>query len=147
VVLARVKQRAPGARIDGCLVAPMVTGACETILGVQRDPVFGPVVMFGLGGVLVEVLRDVAFRAAPFDAAEAHRMIREVRGAAVLDGVRGRPPADVDALAAALARLSVFAAAHADEIESLDVNPFIVRPRGEGGLAVDAVLLTRGSRR
>jgi acyl-CoA synthetase (NDP forming) len=144
-VLARVRQRAPGAAIDGCLVAPMVSGVCETILGVHRDPVFGPVVMVGLGGVLVEVLRDVAFRAAPVDPDEARRMLAELRGARLLEGVRGRPPADVDALVDALVRLSRFAAAHAGEIESLDVNPFIVRARGQGGCAVDAVLLRRGA--
>jgi hypothetical protein len=86
----------------------------ETIAGVVRDPTFGPVVMFGLGGVLVEVLKDVTFRAAPFDVVEAQRMIGEIRGFAILKGVRGAPPADVDALAAMLSRLSQFAADNAD---------------------------------
>ena len=121
----------------------MVTGGVETILGVQRDPVFGPIVMFGLGGLFVEALKDVTFRAAPFDEIEARAMIESIVAFPVLTGLRGQPPADLDALAAALSRLSRFAAANADTIESLDVNPFLVRP--EGALALDAVLVTRPS--
>ena len=129
------------AAIVGCLVVPMVTGGVETILGVQRDPVFRPIVMFGLGGIFVEALKDVTFRAAPFDEAEARAMIESVAAYPLLTGLRGQPPADLDALAAALSRLSLFAAANADTIESLDLNPFLVRP--EGALALDAVLVTR----
>ena len=140
-VVAACREAAPEARIDGCLVAPMVGGGVETILGVQRDPVFGPIVMFGLGGIFVEVLRDVTFRAAPFDEAEAHAMIRSITGWPVLTGVRGRPACDLDALAAALSRLSRFAAANEAAVESLDVNPFLVRP--EGAVALDAALVLR----
>ena len=93
-LIARAGAHAPDARIDGVLVAPMVSGGVETILGVVRDPVFGPVVMFGLGGIFVEVLKDVTFRIAPFGVDEARRMIREVRGYPMLQGVRGAPPAD-----------------------------------------------------
>lgn len=144
-VVANARERASGALIEGCLIAPMVSTrhGVETILGVTVDPVFGPVVMFGLGGVFVEVLKDVALRRAPFGIAEAHAMIRSIRGAAILDGARGAPPADVDALAAALSDLSRFAATHGDVLESLDINPFLVRPRGEGALALDAVLVAR----
>ncbi len=123
----------------------MVTGGVETILGIQHDPVFGPIVMFGLGGIFVEALKDVTFRAAPFDEAEAGAMIESVAAYPLLTGLRGRPPADLAALAAALSRLSCFAAANAGAIESLDVNPFLVRPEGEGALALDAVLVTRPS--
>ena len=140
-ILAAARTAQPDAAIDGCLVAPMVTGGVETILGVQRDPVFGPIVMFGLGGIFVEALKDVTFRAAPFDEAEARAMIREIAAFPVLTGLRGQPPADLDALAAALSRLSLFAAANAATIESLDLNPFLVRP--SGALALDAVLVTR----
>lgn len=139
-IVAAVSTAAPDAAIDGVLVAPMVRGGVECILGVQVDPVFGPVVMFGLGGVLVEVIGDVSFRRAPFDRDEARRMIDEVRGRRVLDGVRGAPAADVDALAAALVTLSRYAAANADWLESIDVNPFIVRAHGEGAVAVDALI-------
>jgi acyl-CoA synthetase (NDP forming) len=142
-LMQRAGDAEPNARIDGVLVAPMVSGGVETIVGVQRDPVFGPVIMFGLGGIFVEVLKDVTFRIAPFGIDEAHTMIREVKGYPLLEGVRGQPPADVDALAEALARLSVFAAANADTLESIDINPFIVRPKGEGAVAVDALILSR----
>jgi acetate---CoA ligase (ADP-forming) len=123
--------------------AGAAAGGIETIIGVIRDPAFGPVVMLGLGGVLVEVMGDVTFRRAPFDTDEAMRMIAELRGAAVFDGVRGRPPADTAALAEALAALSRFAHAHADEIDSIDVNPFLVRARGEGAVALDALIVRR----
>jgi acyl-CoA synthetase (NDP forming) len=133
----------PEARLQGVLIAPMVGGGVECILGVQRDPVFGPMVMFGLGGILVEALRDVSFRMAPFDLDEAHRMIDEIRARAILDGWRGRPPADIDALAAALVALSRFAAGAGDTLESVDINPFMVLPQGKGAMALDAVLITR----
>ena len=119
----------------------MIAGGVETILGVKRDPAFGPVVVFGLGGIFVEVLGDVTQRLAPFGVAEAHEMIREVKGFALLDGARGAAPADVDALAEALSRLSVLAHANADRIESIDINPFLVLPKGEGAFAVDALIV------
>lgn len=139
-ILSAAAQKAPDARVDGCLVAPMIGDGVETIVGVTRDPVFGPVVMFGLGGVHVEVLGDVSFRVAPFGEAEAQRMIDETRAAALLGGVRGRPPVDRDALARALSALSRYAAAHADRLVSLEANPFLVR--AQGALALDAVLVT-----
>jgi acetate---CoA ligase (ADP-forming) len=142
-LLERARARAPQARLDGVLVAPLVRGGVETILGVQRDPVFGPVVLFGLGGILVEVLKDVTLRIAPFDEDAALAMIREVKGYPILEGVRGQPRADIPALARALAALSVFAHANADALETLDVNPFIVLPEGQGALAVDALIVPR----
>ena len=100
-------------------------------------------VLFGLGGIFVEVLKDVTFRIAPFGLNEAYRMIDEVRGRTLLDGVRGQPAADMDALALALSQLSVYAAAHSDVIESIDINPFLVKAKGEGAVAVDALILTQ----
>lgn len=144
-MLERARAAHPEAAINGLLVAPMAGEGIETILGILRDPVFGPVVMFGLGGIFAEVLRDVTFRAAPFDAAEARRMIDEIKGRAVLDGVRGRAGGDVDALAETLAALSRFAAAHADDLETCDVNPFLLRPPGQGGVALDALLVGRAA--
>jgi acyl-CoA synthetase (NDP forming) len=146
-LLARAAEKRPDARIEGVLVAPMISGGVETIAGIVRDPVFGPVVMFGLGGVFVEVLKDVTFRAAPFDVEEAHRMIREIRGYAMLEGVRGAPPADVDALAAMLSALSRFAGANADSIESVDLNPVRVLEKGAGVMALDALIVPRTDRR
>jgi acetate---CoA ligase (ADP-forming) len=141
-VTARASKAPAQARISGCLVAPMApAGGVETILGAQWDPVFGPVIMLGLGGIFVEAMKDVTFRLAPFDEAEARRMIGELRAAAVLRGMRGRPPADLGALAAALASLSRFAAAQGRALQSLDINPFLVLPEGHGALALDAVVI------
>jgi acyl-CoA synthetase (NDP forming) len=142
----RARAVAAGVAPEGVLVAPMVAGGVETILGVQRDPLFGPAVMFGLGGVFVEVLGDVAFRLAPFGLDEAHRMIRDIKGFKVLEGVRGAPPADLEALAEALVRLSVLAAAEVERIESIDVNPFLVLPEGQGAVALDALVVPRRGR-
>ncbi len=142
-VTGRARAACPEARLEGVLVSPMVTGGVEMILGVRRDPTFGPVVTCGLGGVFVETLRDAAFRAAPFDDAEAHRMVRELRGYPLLAGARGRPPGDVDALAAALAALSRFAAAHGGRLESAELNPVVVRPAGQGVVALDALIAPR----
>ncbi|UTW12419.1 acetate--CoA ligase family protein [Marinobacterium rhizophilum] len=141
-IMAVAKQAAPNARLDGCLVAPMVSNGVEVILGTYRDPTFGPVVMFGLGGIFVEVLKDVTFRVAPFGIEEARSMVGEIRGAAMLEGQRGQPPADVEALAQALSRLSVFAKQHESSLESIDINPFLVLPEGQGAVALDAVLVT-----
>ncbi len=142
-VIAAAGAAQPGAHVDGVLVAPMIKGGVECILGVQRDPVFGPVVMFGIGGILVEAIKDVSFRVAPIDEIEARAMVDEIRARRILDGMRGAPAADIDALAQAIAALSRFAAAHADQLESLDLNPFVVLPRGAGAVALDAVLITR----
>lgn len=141
-LVARAKAHDAKAEVRGTLVAPMV-GGVECILGVRRDPVFGPVVMVGSGGMLAEVIDDVAFGKAPIDDAQAKRMIAGLSVARVLEGARGRPRCDIDALAAAVAALSRFAAAHADVIDSVDVNPFVVLPEGEGGLALDALVIER----
>lgn len=142
-ISANVATNAADAKLDGMLVAPMISGGVECIIGVHGDPVFGPMVMFGLGGILVEVLKDVTFRAAPFGLDEAHRMIRDIAGYPVLEGVRGQPPADVDALAEALSRLSVYAAQHADAIDSIDINPFVVFEQGKGAMALDGLIVPK----
>jgi acyl-CoA synthetase (NDP forming) len=139
-LLARAAERAPGARVDGVLAARQVRGAVEIALGVTRDPVFGPVAMVGLGGVFIEVFRDVAFRRCPVDEAQAEGMIRALRGFPLLDGARGRPRADVPALARALVALSRFAAAAGPRLLSAEINPLMVLPEGEGVLAADAVI-------
>ena len=138
-LITNVQSNAPKAKIDGIIVAEMITGGIETVLGVTKDPVFGPTVMFGLGGVFVEVLKDVTFRVAPFGPEEAHRMIDEIRGRAVLDGARGAPPADLNALANAISKLSIFAAENSDTIQTIDINPFLALPKG--ALAVDALII------
>lgn len=132
----------PKAKIDGVLVGKMVSGGVEAILGVQRDPVFGPVVMFGLGGIFTEIMKDVTFRLAPFSEADAMEMIRSIKGFPLLDGARGRKKADQAALAKALSKLSIFAAANKDVLASIDINPVMVLPEGDGVAALDAVILT-----
>ena len=139
-LMTRAAERAPGARIEGALVAKQIKGAVEMALGLFRDPVFGPVAMVGLGGIFIEVLKDVAFRRCPFGVEEAEAMIRSLKGFPLLDGARGRPKADVKALAQALANLSAFGVAAGDRLTSVDINPFFVLPEGEGGYAADAVL-------
>ena len=144
-ILDAVRRHAPEARIDGVLVAPMAPKGVECIAGVHCDPVFGPVVMFGLGGVFVEVLKDVSFRLAPFGRDEALAMIREIKGYALLQGARGTPPCDVDALADALAALSRFAHARRDDFSSVEINPLLALPAGQGALALDAVVMRAGA--
>ena len=120
-----------------------VEGGVELILGVEVDPQFGPFVLVGLGGVLAELLQDVALRPAPVDETEAHAMLGELRGAALLRGYRGAPPVDVDAVAGAVSALSRFAAAHASELEAIDVNPLLALPQGRGVRAVDVLVVRR----
>ena len=135
---ATLLSRAPaGARVDGVLVARQVRGV-ECIMGIHRDPVFGPIAMFGLGGVFVEILKDVVFRRCPFGMAEAETMIRSIKGAPLLLGARGRPVVDIAALSTMLARLSVFAAQSGDTLSSIDLNPVFATP--DGAYAADAVL-------
>jgi len=142
-LIERAKTAQPDAKVDGVVVAQMIVGGVETILGVTVDPAFGPVVLFGLGGIFVELLGDVTQRLAPFGIDEAYEMMREVKGFALLDGARGAAPADVDALAEALSRLSVFAHDNAERIDSIDINPFLVLPKGRGAFAVDALIVPR----
>ena len=135
---ATLMGRAPaGARVEGVLVCKQV-GGVECILGIHRDPVFGPMAMFGLGGIFVEVMKDVVFRRCPFGVAEAEAMIRSIRALPLLTGVRGRPAVDIPALAAMLARLSVFAVQAGERLQSVDLNPVFAMP--EGAFAADAVI-------
>ncbi|NYT36567.1 DUF1254 domain-containing protein [Allopusillimonas soli] len=142
-IMAAVRVAAPEAHIDGVLVAPMVRGGVECILGVRRDPVLGPVVMLGSGGVNVELMGDVSFRLAPVDHGQAREMIGELKIAPLFSGFRGAPMADVDALADAIMRISRYALSAGSRLDSVELNPFVVLPKGQGGLALDAVLLTR----
>ena len=140
LLLARAKRAAPTAHIEGVLVAKQLQGGVECILGIHRDPVFGPVAMFGLGGIFVEVMKDVVFRRCPFGDDVAEAMIRSIKGAPLLLGARGRPPVDIKALAHMLARLSAFAHAAGPRLLSVDLNPVFAMPEGQGAFAADAVL-------
>ncbi|WP_447748848.1 acetate--CoA ligase family protein [Variovorax boronicumulans] len=134
----------PEARLDGALVARMLSGGVECIAGVHRDPVFGPVLMFGLGGIHVETLRDVSLRALPIVRDDALAMVRELRAFAILNGARGRPPVDLDSIADALCALADFAQRAGDSLDSAEINPLIARPQAEGGcVAVDALVVGR----
>jgi acyl-CoA synthetase (NDP forming) len=140
-MLARVRAAAPQARIEGVLVAPMRRGGVELILGSKRDPVFGPVVLVGLGGIFAEILQDVAIRPAPVDEAEALAMLRGLKAFPVLNGARGRPKADLAAAARAVAALSRFAAQQAATVAEVDINPLLVLPEGQGAVALDALII------
>jgi acyl-CoA synthetase (NDP forming) len=140
VLLARAKQAAPSARIEGVLVAKQMQGGVECILGIHSDPVFGPIAMFGLGGIFVEVMKDVVFRRCPFGVDVAEQMIRSIKGAPLLLGARGRPPVDIKALSQMLARLSAFAVAAGAKLQSIDLNPVFAMPDGQGAFAADAVV-------
>lgn len=136
----------PDARLDGALVARMLAGGVECIAGVHRDPVFGPVLMFGLGGIHVETLRDVSLRALPITRGDALAMVRELRAFAILDGARGRAPVDLDSIADALCALAGFALRAGDSLDSAEINPLIARPRADGGcVAVDALVVGRAA--
>ncbi|MBR0650126.1 acetate--CoA ligase family protein [Roseomonas terrae] len=137
-LMNRARSARPDAKLDGVLVAPMMRGGVETIIGTLTDPVFGPMVMFGLGGVAVELFRDVAFASAPLMPERAERLIDASRGATLLKGWRGGPSLDRAALVDALCALSRFAAAHRGEIDSVEVNPFLVRE--SGACALDALI-------
>ncbi len=146
--LRRRAERAAGRGqpVEGILVSELVRDGVEMVLGLAQDPLFGPVVMCGLGGVLVEVLGDVSFRVPPFSRQEAARMVGELRGAALLDGVRGAKPADVDALLDAIMNLQRLAMDLAgpnqpDGIAEVDINPLVVRPRG--AVALDALVVRK----
>jgi acyl-CoA synthetase (NDP forming) len=139
-VMAAARKHHPDARIEGVLVQEMAAGL-EVIVGAVNDATFGPTVAFGLGGIFTELLHDVTHGFAPFDAGTARTLIGEVKGAALLNGYRGRPALDVAALADALARLSLLIADHADRIAEIDVNPLFVREQGV--VAADALIVLK----
>ncbi|MBX9906005.1 MAG: acetate--CoA ligase family protein [Burkholderiales bacterium] len=134
----RLAAHLPGATLTGCVVQPMIRDGTELIVGCRWDAQFGPVVIIGSGGVLVEILDDVQMAVAPISSAHAHRLITGLRIAPVLAGVRGRPAADVAALADTIAKLSVLAAALGPRLVELDINPLLVRDSGAGVIALDA---------
>jgi acetyltransferase len=118
----------------------MAPPGLEVLVGMNRDPQFGPLLTFGLGGIFVETLKDVSFRLAPLSVEDAHQMLSEIRAGPLLDGVRGRPAADKAALAETLQRISQLVVAF-PEIAELDINPFVVYEAGQGGTAIDMRLV------
>jgi acyl-CoA synthetase (NDP forming) len=142
-ILDAARSIAPLEPGDGVLVQPMIAGGVETMIGVADDPLFGPLVGFGLGGVNVEILGDVRFRVAPLTDRDADELLHEIRGFPLLAGHRGHPPADLDALRDVLLRVSKLAE-EVPEISELDLNPVIALPPGEGCRIVDARIRVRG---
>ena len=140
LLIQRGKTAATHARLDGVLVAKQLNGGVECILGIHQDPVFGPVAMFGLGGIFVEILQDVVLHRCPFGPDVAEKMIRSIKGAPLLLGARRLPVADIKALAEMLSQLSAFAIAAGPRLQSIDLNPVLAMPQGQGAYAVDAVI-------
>jgi acyl-CoA synthetase (NDP forming) len=134
-IVASAKQHVPDAKVDGVAVQRMEKQGIEVIIGMTKDPQFGPVLMFGLGGVMVEILKDVAFRVVPINERDARQMINEIKGKPLLDGYRGSEPADIGKLEELLLKVSSFVEAH-PEVSELDLNPVFAYK--DGAKAVDA---------
>jgi acetate---CoA ligase (ADP-forming) len=141
-MLDSVRTKKPNANIEGLLVQQQMKGI-ECLLGISRDDQLGPTLVMGLGGVFVEILADVAIRIPPISSAEARRALENLKGARIFSGVRGASRADLDALADMAARLSWLAHDLRDDITEMDLNPVVVLPKGQGAVAVDALLVTR----
>ena len=141
-IVKNVEAAVPGAKIQGILIEQMAAKGVEVILGASRDPRFGPLMMFGLGGTMVEIFKDVSFRLAPMWRISAERMVRAIRSFKLLDGFRGAPPADFEAIIDTLLRLSFMVCNH-PEISELDINPLIVHPRGQGCSVADSRVMLR----
>ncbi len=143
LIVYRAQRYVPDARIWGCLVQEMVpTDGVEVLVGMSKDPQFGPLVTFGLGGILVEALKDVTFRVAPFGREDAEAMLDEIRAHSLLRGVRGRPPADRDALVETLLRIGQMVTDF-PEIVEMDINPLMVYEQGRGAVALDMRLVLK----
>ena len=136
-MLEQIKAVAPGAKVDGFSVQEMVRGQAEVIVGVRRDPQFGPIVIVGLGGVAVEILNDVAVATAPVSHAHVRKMIENLKTAPLFKGARGKPALDIDAIARAVERISWLAGDLDSRLIDLEVNPLIVGSEGKGVTAVD----------
>ena len=142
-IIENARQYNPAARVDGVLIEEMAREGIEVILGATRDPVFGPLCMFGLGGIFVEALKDVTFRLAPMWELSAENMIRSIKAYKVLKGLRGKPPSDIEAIKDCISRLSQLVSDH-PEISELDINPLIVYPDGHGCRVADSrIILAR----
>lgn len=140
LMVYRAQRYVPGAEIWGCLVQEMTPSGLEVLVGMNRDPQFGPLVTFALGGIYVEILKDATFRVAPFARSEAKQMLEEIRARALLEGVRGRPPADSAAIVDALLRIGQLVTDF-PEIVELDINPLMVFEQGQGAVAIDMRLV------
>ena len=134
-IISVIKKHQPSAKIQGVSVQPMARPATEVIIGMSKDPQFGPVLMFGLGGILVEILKDISFRIVPLTGRDANEMIREIKGYPVLEGYRGQEPANIAILEQMLLKVSEFVESK-PEIKELDINPIFAYR--DSALAIDA---------
>jgi acetyltransferase len=141
-IIENVKKLKPSVKIDGVIIERMAKGGVEVILGAVREPKFGPICMFGLGGTFVEAMKDVTFRLAPMWEISAEIMIQTIKAYSILKGVRGSPPCDIDAIKDCVLRLSQMVTEH-PEIAELDINPLIVYPQGEGCVVADSRILLK----
>ena len=144
-ILDRARAVGPDAAIEGVEVQQMVVGGTEMIVGVTRDPTLGPAVMVGTGGVFTEILADAAVRPLPLDEADAYEMVKSLKGFPLLDGARGRPPADVEALVQVVMATATMATALGDHLAELDLNPVVVLDRGQGAVVVDHLMILADS--
>ena len=135
----------PKARVKGILVQEMIQGGSEVMIGMSQDPQFGPTIVFGLGGIFVEILKDLSLRVAPLSPADAEQMVKEIKGYPILQGVRGRKRADIEAVVDALQGISRLAQDYKDTISEIDINPLIVFDQGYGVKAVDALVVLKSS--
>jgi acyl-CoA synthetase (NDP forming) len=142
-ILKNAKKYKPQADIQGVLVQERVKEGIEVIVGMSQDPQFGPVLMFGLGGTAVEVMKDVSFRVPPITRLDAEAMIKEVRAYKILEGIRGKKMADIEAIIDTLMNLSHLSLMLKDSVAELDINPLIVFEKGEGAKAVDALVVSK----
>jgi acyl-CoA synthetase (NDP forming) len=137
-IISSIRQAYPEAQIRGVSVQPMASPGVEVIIGISTDPQFGPVIMFGLGGIMVEVLKDVSFRIVPVTERDAREMIREIKGYPILDGYRGQKPASIPALEKLIVKVSQFIEKN-PQIKELDLNPIFAYP--DKAVAVDARII------
>ena len=140
-VMNNCKTNCPDAVIDGILMTPMLEQGVEMIIGVNNDPQFGPMVMVGMGGVFVEIFKDVALYPAPLSPEEAKIMLKSLKAFPLLNGARGRAKCDVDAIANAISKIGDFAVANKNTVKELDINPMFVYEEGKGVGIADALIV------
>ncbi len=141
-IISSVSEKAPNAKVTGILVQEMVPEGVEVIVGATRDPTFGPVLLFGLGGIFVEVLKDVSFRIAPVTKYDAESMLKEIKAAKILEGYRGTPPRDKEALVDIIMKLSKFMEEQ-ESVTDVDLNPIMAFEEGKGAKIADARVLIK----
>jgi acetyltransferase len=142
-MMTTIQSKLPQANLKGVLIEEMAPPGSEVIIGMRRDPSFGPLVMFGMGGIYVELFKDVAFRVAPFDRKQAEQMITETKAGTLLAGYRGQPKADLDAIVDVILKLSQLALDF-PQIEEVEINPLSVGPAGQGAIALDGRIILSG---